>query len=208
MADTDLWSKIHAERRDFADFVAELSDEQLATQSLCTEWSVRDMVGHLIAGGNNSVGHFLGGLIGSGFRFNKFVQKDLERYNKGSAGELAEKLRATASGTNAPPAPTQTWLGEAIVHAEDIRRPLGVKHTYPADHVAIVADFYKGSNLLIGAKKRIAGLRLQATDMDWSTGSGPEVTGPGVALVSAMTGRKAALADLSGEGVQQLSARM
>src|SRR5437763_1963770 len=119
------------------------------------------MVGHMIAAGNNSAGHFFAGLIGSGFSFNKFVQKDVERYNTGSASELADKLRATASGTNAPPGPKQTWLGEAIVHAEDIRRPLGVKHTYPADHVAIVADFYKGSNLLIGAKKRIAGLTLK-----------------------------------------------
>ena len=70
-----------------------------------------------------------------------------------------------------------------------------------------VADFYKGSNLVIGAKNRIAGLRLRATDVDWSRGDGPEVEGPITSLVMAMTGRKAAIGDLSGEGVATLSSR-
>ena len=100
-----------------------------------------------------------------------------------------------------------TWLGEIVVHGEDVRRPLGIKHPYPADHLVPVADFYKGSNLLIGAKKRIAGFTLRATDIGWSTGSGPEVAGPGAAMISAMTGRKAALADLSGDGLEQFSTR-
>ena len=64
-----------------------------------------------------------------------------------------------------------------IVHSEDIRRALGSRHTYPTDAAMQVADFYKGSNLLIGAKNRIAGLKLRATDADWSHGDGPQVAG-------------------------------
>ena len=94
------------------------------------------------------------------------------------------------------------------MHAEDIRRPLGIVHTYPADALVRVADFYKGSNLLIGAKSRIAGLALRATDVDWSYGSGPEVRGPMVSLVLAMTGRSAAAADLEGDGVGTLGGRL
>ena len=48
---------------------------------------------------------------------------------------------------------------------------------------------------------------MQATDTDWVHGEGPEVSGPIVALVMAMTGRKAAIGDLSGEGVATLQAR-
>jgi hypothetical protein len=70
-----------------------------------------------------------------------------------------------------------------------------------------VADFYKGSNLLIGSKNRIAGLTLRATDTDWSHGSGPEVSGPILSLVMAMTGRKQADDDLSGDGVATLRSR-
>ena len=93
------------------------------------------------------------------------------------------------------------------MHAEDIRRPLGIAHHYPVDALTRLADFYTGSNLLIGAKKRIAGLTLRATDADWSTGSGPEVAGPAIAIVMAMTGRKVALDDLEGDGVGALRAR-
>ena len=70
-----------------------------------------------------------------------------------------------------------------------------------------VADSYRKSNLLLGAKRRISGLRLRASDVDWSTGDGPEVTGPLASLVLAMTGRTVALGDLTGEGLATLSAR-
>ena len=106
-----------------------------------------------------------------------------------------------------PPGPADTWLGEVIVHSEDIRRALGIKHDYPTGAVVRVADFFKGSNLLIGSKRRIAGLTLSATDTEWSHGTGPEVAAPILSLVMAMTGRKAADDDLTGEGVVTLRSR-
>ncbi|HMC71807.1 MAG TPA: hypothetical protein VKJ07_21800 [Mycobacteriales bacterium] len=68
-------------------------------------------------------------------------------------------------------------------------------------------DFFKKSNLIIGSKSRIEGVTLRATDADWSYGSGPEAAGPAHALLMAMTGRKEALADLTGEGVETLRSR-
>ena len=70
-----------------------------------------------------------------------------------------------------------------------------------------LADFFKGSNMIIGTKKRINGLRLHASDADWSYGSGPEVSGPMLSLLMAMTGRKPVLQDLSGDGVATLRER-
>jgi hypothetical protein len=98
-------------------------------------------------------------------------------------------------------------LGETIVHAEDIRNPLGIHHAYPIDAVVQAADFFTGSNLIIGAKRRISGLTLRATDTNWSHGSWSEVSGPLLALVMAMTGRKAVAGALSGQGVSALQAR-
>jgi hypothetical protein len=98
-------------------------------------------------------------------------------------------------------------LGEAVIHSADIRRPLGMSREYPVEALTRVADFFKGSNLLIGAKRRITGLALRATDTGWATGTGPEVTGPHLSLVLAMTGRSAALVDLSGEGLATLRSR-
>jgi len=111
------------------------------------------------------------------------------------------------NSTKHPPGPIDSWLGETIVHGEDIRRALGIKHDYPIDAAVRVADFYKGSNLFIGARNRIAGVQLRATDAGWSHGDGLGVSGPIVSLVLAMTGRQAALADLSGDGVALLSSR-
>ena len=76
-----------------------------------------------------------------------------------------------------PPGPKVTWLGETLIHSEDIRRPLGIDHDYPLDAVTQVLDFYKNSDTLIRAKSRIAGLTLQATDTDWTHGTGPLVEG-------------------------------
>ena len=207
MADTQLWSKIHAERADFADFVASLTPEQLESPSRCAAWRVRDVIGHVLSAAHTSPGNFFPGLIAAGFRFNTYTQKGAERYGSGAAAELAQKVRATTTMTNHPPGPATAMLGEMIVHGEDARRPLGVTYTYPADHIIAVGEFYKTSNLLLGSKKRITGLTMRASDADWSTGSGPEVVGPGVSLLAAMTGRKAALDDLKGDGLEQFATR-
>jgi hypothetical protein len=86
-------------------------------------------------------------------------------------------------------------------------RPLGISRDLPEAHLVAVADFVKDDARIFGAKKRIVGLRLTATDMDWSHGNGPEVTGPAEALVMMMAGRLVALDDLSGEGKAALVTR-
>lgn len=63
-------------------------------------------------------------------------------------------------------------------------------------------------NPRLGARRRIRGLRLRATDIDWTHGHGPEVTGPGEALLMAMSGRPTALADLDGPGLATLAERL
>jgi uncharacterized protein (TIGR03083 family) len=98
-------------------------------------------------------------------------------------------------------------LGEIVVHGEDIRRPLGLEHQSPRPALVAVADSWKNSNLLIGAKRRIAGLGLRATDTEWAHGDGPEVSGPLVSLILAMVGRTQVHPDLSGDGLAVLSSR-
>ena len=166
-----------------------------------------DVAAHMIASGEMTVGGFYFKFLKAGFRFSTMVDRDVQAIHGRSAAELAERLGRTASTTNHPPGPVAAMLGEAVVHGEDIRRPLGERKEVPEQALVKLADFYKGSSLIVGAKKRIAGLKLRATDASWSHGDGPEVSGPLLSLVMVMTGRKAALDDLSGEGTSMLAVR-
>jgi hypothetical protein len=58
------------------------------------------------------------------------------------------------------------------------------------------------------SRKLAQGLRLVATDMDWSSGSGPEVRGQGEALLLAFAGRAEVVDELSGAGARILKSRL
>jgi hypothetical protein len=118
-----------------------------------------------------------------------------------------DALKAAKGRTSSPPGPKETWLGEHFVHGEDIRRALGIKREYPVDQVARTLVFYAGSEPIIHAKSRVAGLTLKATDTDLTIGTGPIVEGPVLSLLIAASGRKSTMDELSGEGVETLRSR-
>ena len=208
MASGSPWPTIHEERAALADDLAELTDDEWGTPSLCAPWTVREVLAHMAVTATMTPPKFFFKLASSGFRFDQMSARAVAAESSGTPAQGLAAFRAHINDSTSPPGPVDSWLGETIVHAEDIRRPLGIPHQYPSEALMRVADFYKRSNTLIGAKSRIQGLTLRATDADWSTGSGPEVSGPLLSLVMAMTGRPAALVDLSGEGLSQLSSRM
>ena len=203
----DIWPVVHAERRALAADLAGLTPEQWATPSLCTGWSVHDVLAHLVATAKETPAGFLAGMVRSGFRIQRMTERRIAEEKAGGPAATLAAFRTVETATSAPPGPKLSWLGEALVHAEDIRRPLGIAHEYPVASVTAVTDFYAGSNVLIGGRNRVAGLTLRATDTDWSHGSGPVVSGPARALMLATTGRKAALDELSGPGLETLRAR-
>ena len=98
-------------------------------------------------------------------------------------------------------------LTDLTVHGQDIRRPLGLSRTFEADRQRAVLDFLTSTKARWGFTPRDRswdGLRWEATDLDWSSGSGRPVCGPAEAIMLLLTGRPVALADVTGEGVQQL----
>ena len=203
----DIWPVIHDQRKALAADLKGRGGEEWATPSLCTQWTVRDVLAHMTSAARLTPPAFFGKLIGSGFNFEKVQASGIAGNRGSSPADTMARFEAVLTSVKHPPGPADTWLGETIVHAEDIRRPLGIVHHYPTDAVVQVASFYQGSNLLIGSKRRIEGLTLRATDAEWSHGTGPEVAGPILSLVLAMTGRKAPIDDLTGEGVATLRSR-
>jgi len=207
MAGSSPWPLIHEERRALLADVGDLTDAQWATPSLCPGWTVRDVFGHMTSTAKMTPGRFVGHLAAAGFRFHVMSAADVAAETAGPPATTVAEFRARLDAVTHPPGPVEAMLGEAVVHSEDIRRPLGISRTYPPAAVTRAADFFQASNLLIGTKARIGGLTLRATDVDWTTGQGPEVSGPILSLLMAMTGRRAPLADLAGDGVDTLDAR-
>jgi len=207
MKAAETWKYIHSERAQMADTWATLSPGQWAAPSWCEGWSVQDTAGHILAAAEQTPANFYREMISAGFAFSVFADRGARRVGSIGPDELIRRLRARTTTTNHPPAPVVAMLGEIVVHGEDTRRPLGLTHQSPEAALVAVADSWKNSNLLIGAKRRITGLRLRATDTEWVHGDGPEVRGPLVSLILAMTGRKAVHPDLTGEGVAALAAR-
>lgn len=205
MKSDETWRYIHAERAEMVETLTSLSAEQWATPSLCTGWSVKDATGHILAAAEQTPVNFYKELISAGFRFDVFTDRAAKRLGQIGPDDLVRRLQGRTTTTNHPPAPVMAMLGEIIVHGEDIRRPLGLGHLPPEAALVAVADNYKRSNLLTGAKRRIAGLRLRAIDADWAHGEGPEVSGPMISLILAMTGRR--VHDLTGEGAPILTGR-
>jgi uncharacterized protein (TIGR03083 family) len=203
-----IWPTIHAERGALADDVADLTDEQWASPSLCSEWTVHQVLAHQLSAAKMTPPKFLLNFAAAGFNFDKFAGKQVAIESAGGPAATLAAFRAAQPRETAPPGPKDTWLGEAFVHGEDIRRPLGIKREYPLSEVARAVGFYARSDAIIGGKTRVAGLTLKATDTDFSVGSGPLVEGPAIALLLVASGRPAGLEELNGPGVDTLRARL
>ncbi|GAB1639861.1 maleylpyruvate isomerase family mycothiol-dependent enzyme [Krasilnikovia sp. MM14-A1259] len=198
------------ERRRMADLVESLDSEQLRTRSLCEAWSVKEVVGHLVAAVASSKASVLGALVRSGFHIHLANARLAALMAERPAGELAAMLRANAENPFRPPVvgyPGQ--LTDLQIHGQDIRRPLGIPHDLRPERLRVSLDFLIGGRAVgFVPKSRPAGLRFEATDLEWSWGSGPLIRGTAEAVMLALTGRRAPLAELSGDGLPELDSRI
>ena len=196
-----------AERADFADLLRTLTPEQWEAPSLCRGWRVRDVVAHVISYDELGPRRVAGLLVRGGLHLGRVNDLALHELD----GLSTDELLATFERRLRPTGLTRAFggrigLADAMVHQQDVRRPLGLPRTVPHDRLAPVLDFVLRSPAL-PAWRLARGLRLVATDISWTHGDGPLVQGPGEALLMAVSGRGAALADCTGPGVARLAAR-
>jgi uncharacterized protein (TIGR03083 family) len=170
--------------------------------SLCEGWRIRDVCAHVVAGeqGAFGPGAVLTGMLRHRGDYNRWLASDgRERGRRDPAVILTELRDAAMNRRVQAPKREVRALTHVVVHGQDMCRPLGIRRDIPEADLVAVADFVARS-IIFRAKRHLVGLRLVATDIDWSYGNGPSVTGSGEALVMSMAGRRSALADLSGEG--------
>jgi uncharacterized protein (TIGR03083 family) len=206
----DTWAMIEAERRELADLFATLDDEQLATPSLCGAWSVKEVAAHLLMPLDTSVATIGVEMVKCLGNFDRANERLAKRVAERPIADIVEGLRTHAASHFTPPtAGAEAPLTDLLVHGEDVRRPLGLPGTVPADRLRTALDFLQ-SNKTRGfvGKGWLRDLRFEATDLDWTHGAGALVRGPGIALVITMCGRRAGLDDLDGDGVATLASRL
>jgi uncharacterized protein (TIGR03083 family) len=204
------WTLVHTERAALATDLSDLTENQWHTTSLCTDFTVREVLAHLTAGATLSFPRWFAGVLRHRFDFDAQVLMRLREQLGDSSADTLARFRATEARSTTPLGRRGTpefALAETVAHAEDIRRPLGIRRPYPAEVLTTVAEYYASTDLAVLAKGRIEGLRLVATDTSFTTGAGHLVTGPTIALVMAMVGRGTFCGELTGDGVQTLRAR-
>lgn len=202
-----LWSAAHAERAALADDLAELDDAQWAQRSLCGRWTVEEVVAHLTAGASVGAPRWFASVLGARFDFDLHNDRRLAEYRGAEPAETLRRFRQIVTSTTSAPGPAAAWLGEVVVHGQDIRRPLGLTRTPAVEAVTAVADFYARRGFTVPSRGIIKGLRLEATDGPFAVGAGPLVRGTTVALTMAMAGRPAYCDDLTGPGVPAVRER-
>jgi uncharacterized protein (TIGR03083 family) len=203
-----LWALAHTERAALAEDLSGLSAEQWRHGTLCGRWDVEEVVAHLTAAASLNRWKWLRSMLGARLRPDVHNQRRLVEHRGSTPAETLDRFRAVIESTIAPSGHIPAYLGEVVVHAQDIRHPLGLVRTPSVDALTPVAAFFARRDFTVASRTHIADLHLQADDGPFIAGNGSLVTGSTLALVMSMAGRAPYLDELSGPGVRLLRSRV
>ncbi|MEL7974472.1 maleylpyruvate isomerase family mycothiol-dependent enzyme [Isoptericola sp. F-RaC21] len=202
------WSMIHTERAALAEELTVLDDAAWHAPSLCGAWSVQDVVAHLTAGASTGRWAWLRSIVGARFDADVHNARRLAEHRGGTPAETLERFRAVVTSTVAPSGHTAAWLGEVVVHGQDVRTPLGIRRVPPVAATTEVARFFVARDFTVSGRAVARGLRLEGTDGPFAHGDGPLVRGSTLALVMVLAGRSALCDELSGDGLPRVRERV
>ena len=204
------WRVIEHQRRSLADLLEDLTEEQWEAPSLCVGWRVRDVAAHVAMAPQppSIAGMLVEGARARG-RFHTLNHDTAVRHAARPTDRIVSELRELAASRRLPVVTNyRNILFDVLVHGQDIAVPLGLPRDMPVDAARAGAERVWTMGWPFWARRRLNRLRLQATDVQWSVGEGPEVRGAIAALLLLLTGRPAALPRLTGDGVPNLTARL
>lgn len=218
----DYWSLIHAERARVVAMLEGITPDQWDSRSLCSEWTVEQVAAHLTAAANTGTFAWMRSIVFAGFNPGRHNARRLAERLGATHEETLDRLRRSITLTVAPTRDYAAWLGEVVVHGQDIARPLGIELVPDPVAVREVAAFFAAKDFAVNSRSQVRGLRLEATDttdtteaadqpagqeVQFAAGSGPVVRGPLLDLVLAMAGRPAGCERLEGAGATELRSR-
>ncbi|MGW4534537.1 maleylpyruvate isomerase family mycothiol-dependent enzyme [Nocardia sp. NPDC004340] len=204
----ELWAMVRAERGALAEELAGLSSVQWGERSLCGDWTVEEVVAHLTAGASTGRLRWMLSVLRNRFDFGRHNDRQLAAHRGNTPEETLERFRSIVDSTVAPSGHTAAWLGEVVVHGQDIRQPLGLRREPAIEAVTEVARFFASRDFTVAGRSAIEGLRLEASDGPFAVGAGPVIGGTTLALTMAMAGRAVYCDELAGPGVDVLRGRI
>lgn len=209
-----VWGAIDDQRTRTADLLDQLTAEQWDHPSLCQGWTVRHVAAHLTLQQQRI--RDVAAFVARNPRMLRSVTLNATIHDSAviqarvlSSQETIARIRAMIGSRrhNAFVTPLET-LTDILVHSQDIAIPLCLDLTMRPTACTLAATRRwdtRGTWLaMVNRRLPLEGYRLTATDTNWSRGQGPEVAGPIGALLLLLTGRSAALAQLTGEGAADL----
>jgi len=192
------------QRRQLANQLSHLSEDEWDAETLCEGWTARHVVAHLVMPFRYSRVMFVVGLVRAKVNFNRFADQIARRDVSLPTDQLVGELRDNAAHPYRPPGGGyEGALTDLVVHSLDIMRPRHVPSNIDPLALGLVLD------QLVGAKSakffglNLDNLALRARDIDWSHGNGREVIGSAEDLVIALARRDTAL-DLTDDGASSL----
>lgn len=200
-----VWQTVHTERRHLAADLSDLDEAQWAVPSLCTGWTVHDVLAHLVDTAQTGRVSFVRDLLAARMDFDHANDIGIARTRRDDPRDTLAAFMDTAHLTRTPPANRATRLVEAIVHGEDIRRPLGLTGSYPHRAVLQALAYQLRTRVSYGGgRERAAGLRLIDRETGTSWGLGDDVEGDPLDLLVAVSGRPVGPERLAGSGAHRL----
>ena len=193
------------EREGFASFLDGLTSQQWNSPTLCELWTVREVAIHTVSYDELTTGGLVGRFLKGRLNTDRINAIGVADYSDRSPQQITVLIRSYAQ----PHGLTGGFGGkialtDGMIHQQDIRRSIGLPRTIDPERLRTALNFARFAPTIRGAW-RARGVRLVASDLDWSHGRGPEVRGPGEALLMAMAGRRAALDDVDGPGKAELA---
>jgi uncharacterized protein (TIGR03083 family) len=206
METEQIWRYVDSERAGLAELLSGLTAAEWARPSVCPGWTVHDVAAHVISSPQTRVLPVMVGMTRARGDFNRFMFEEARRAAaKYSPDEVVAQYRRYAGSRRHPVGTTPAEpLLDVLVHTQDIAVPLRLRREMPAEAARAAADRIWSKSFPFKARQRLAGIRLVATDTDWSAGEGPEIHGPMSALLLLLSGRKVSMPSLTGQGVALL----
>jgi uncharacterized protein (TIGR03083 family) len=208
---------VRTERLALVELLERLDEAHWSVPSLCEGWTVRDVAAHLAWASAMSPLEMAVGMARAGLRVNRFVETSARGWSRRGRDAILEQLAQNAErGTKPLGMPPAAVVTDAVIHQLDVRRPLERPRPVPEDAFRLTADFLLGAgarppgSVLLGGtvRRRTKGLRLTASDCQWSSGSGPEIGASSETLLLVLAGRAVDRTELDGPGADELATRL